>query len=315
MADSYPMASIIVLNWNGLKDTMECIESLENLTYPNYEIILVDNGSTDGSQEAVKERFPEVVLVQNETNLGFAAGLGQGIKYASAEYIAFLNNDTVVDRRWLDELIRPFLTTKDEIGATSSTIMSYGDREEVQYGGDSRLNIFGQTRASNKVERGIKETGTISGASFMMKREVIDGLEEFLCPEYFAYFEEIDLSWRLVNRGYKLIYSPGSVVYHKGGMTSRKISDRMRINDVRNKYLTFYRNLPNSRLLLAYPLLLFFDLASILVLVFYARRTKNARLRFRGMVEFFGVKKKVRRYGDGKLSFLDKRIFWDKLYL
>lgn len=98
-------------------------------------------------------------------------------------------------------------------------------------------------------------------------------------------------------------------------MTSRKISDRMRINDVRNKYLTFYRNLPNSRLLLAYPLLLFFDLASILVLVFYARRTKNARLRFRGMVEFFGLKKKVRRYGDGKLSFLDKRIFWDKLYL
>ncbi|HNR58492.1 MAG TPA: glycosyltransferase family 2 protein, partial [Methanothrix sp.] len=145
------MASIIVLNWNGLKDTMECIESLENLTYPNYEIILVDNGSTDGSQEAVKERFPEVVLVQNETNLGFAAGLGQGIKYASAEYIAFLNNDTVVERRWLDELIRPFLTTDDEIGATSSTIMSYGDREEVQYGGDSRLNIFGQTRASNKV--------------------------------------------------------------------------------------------------------------------------------------------------------------------
>jgi len=115
MADSYPMASIIVLNWNGLKDTMECIESLENLTYPNYEILLVDNGSTDGSQEAVKERFPEVVLVQNETNLGFAAGLGQGIKYASAEYIAFLNNDTVVERRWLDELIRPFLTTDDEI--------------------------------------------------------------------------------------------------------------------------------------------------------------------------------------------------------
>ena len=88
------MASIIVLNWNGLKDTMECIESLENLTYPNYEILLVDNGSTDGSQEAVKERFPDVVLVQNETNLGFAAGLGEGIKYASAEYIAFLNNDT-----------------------------------------------------------------------------------------------------------------------------------------------------------------------------------------------------------------------------
>jgi GT2 family glycosyltransferase len=220
-----------------------------------------------------------------------------------------------VERRWLDELIRPFLTTEDEIGATSSTIMSYYDRNVVENGGNGKLNIFGQTRASNKVERGIEETHTISGESFMMKREVLDGLEEFLCPEYFAYFEDIDLSWRLINRGYKLIYSPKSIVYHKGGMTSRKISDKMRVNNVRNKYLTFYRNLSNTQLLLVFPLLLFFDFASILVLIFYARRLNNARLRFKGIVEFFKLKRQVKRYGDGRISFLEKRIFWDKLYL
>jgi len=315
MNDHCPKVSIIVLNWNGLKDTIECIESLEKLIYPNYEIILVDNGSTDGSQEAVRERFSDVVLVQNLENLGFAAGLGQGIKYASGECIAFLNNDTVVDRRWLDELIKPFLSINERIGATNSTIMSYGNRNEVEYGGNSKLNIFGQTRASNKVEYGVKETHTISGASFMMKKELVDGLDEFLCPEYFAYFEEIDLSWRLINRGYKLIYSPKSIVYHKGGMTSRKLSDRMRVINVRNKYLTFYRNLSNTRFLLVYPLLLFFDFASILVLVLYARRANNARLRLKGIMEFFKLKKQVKRYGGGRISFLEKRIFWDKLYL
>ena len=77
------LISIIVLNWNGLEDTVECIESLERLSYPNREIILVDNGSTDGSQEAVRERFPQVILVQNSENLGFAAGMGEGIRYAS----------------------------------------------------------------------------------------------------------------------------------------------------------------------------------------------------------------------------------------
>jgi len=263
----------------------------------------------------VKARFPGVILVQNSENLGFAAGMGEGIRFASGEYIAFLNNDTVVDRRWLDELVKPFLTMDGKIGATNSTVITYGDRDEVEYGGDGKLNIFGQTWASNKVEYGIDETHIISGAAFMMKKEVIDDLEEFLCPEYFAYYEDIDLSWRLINKGYKLIYSPKSIVYHKGQMTSRKISDRKRVMDVRNKYLTFYRNLSNSQLILAFPLLLFFDLSAILVLVFYVRRTKNARLRFEGVIEFFKFKKRVKRYGAGRLSLLEKRIFWDKLYL
>ena len=310
-----PTISIIILNWNGLEDTIECIESLERLTYPNYEIIVVDNGSTDGSQEAIMKRFPEVALIQNSENLGFAGGHGKGIRYASGEYIAFLNNDTIVDPRWLDELIKPFLTTNERIGATNSTSISYRNRDEVQYGGNGAINIFGQVRASNRVEYGIKETHAISGDSFMMKKEVIDGLEEFLCPEYFAYYEDIDLSWRLINKGYKLIYSPKSIVYHKGGMTSRKISDRKRVYDVRNKYLTFYRNLSDARLLLVFPLLLFFDLVAILTLIFYARRTNNARLRFKGIMEFFKMRRQVRRYGNGRISYLEKRIFWDKLYL
>jgi GT2 family glycosyltransferase len=310
-----PKISTIILNWNGLEDTIECIESLERLTYPNYEIIVVDNGSTDGSQEAIVKRFPEVALLQNPENLGFAAGHGKGIRYASGEYIAFLNNDTIVDPRWLDELIKPFLTTNQRIGATNSTTISYRNRDEVQYGGNGTINIFGQVRASDRVEYGIRETHTISGESFMMKKEVIDDLEEFLCHEYFAYYEDIDLSWRLINKGYKLIYSPKSIVYHKGGMTSRKISDRKRVYDVRNKYLTFYRNLSNARLLLVFPLLLFFDIAAMLVLVLYARRTNNARLRFKGIMEFFKSRKHVKRYADGRISLLEKRVYWDKLYI
>lgn len=313
--ENYTKISIIILNWNGLEDTVECIESLQRLSYPNREIILVDNGSTDGSQEAVRERFQDVILVQNSENLGFAAGMGEGIRYASGEYIAFLNNDTVVDSRWLDELVKPFLTMDGKIGATSSTIFRYDNREEVEYGGDSKMNIFGQTWASDRVEFGIEETRTISGAAFMMKKEVIDGLEEFLCPEYFAYYEEIDLSWRLINKGFRLIYSPKSIVYHKGGMTSINLSTRMRIYKIRNKYLTFYRNLSNSRLLLVFPFLLAFDIASILALILFVRRTRYARLRLQGLVEFLKLRGQVRRYRNGRISFLEKHIFLDKLHI
>jgi len=310
-----PKVSIIILNWNGWADTSECLKSLYQINYPNYEIILVDNGSTDGSQKAIKKGFPGVKLIENKENLGFAGGVNEGIKCISGEYIAFLNNDTTVDQNWLDELINPFLTTDEKIGATNSTIINYKNTNEVGYGGNSKLNIFGQTWASNKIEYGISEVHTISGASFMMKKEVIDKLEEFLCPEYFAYFEEIDLSWRLINLGYKLLYAPKSVVYHKGGMTSKKIPDKMHVNKVRNKYLTFYRNLPKSKFLLSFPILLFFDIVSVLVLIFYARKIRNARLRLKGIGEFFKLKKEVKWYGGGKMSFLDKHIFWDRLYL
>lgn len=312
---NYPKVSIIIVNWNGLKDTIECLESLEKLAYQNFEMILVDNGSTDGSQKAIKNRFPGVKLIENKENLGFAGGVNEGIKYVSGEYVAFLNNDTIVDQNWLDELINPFLTMDGKIGATNSTIINYYNRNEIEYGGNGKLNIFGQTWASNKIEYDISEVHTISGASFMMKKEAIDRLEEFLCPEYFAYYEEIDLSWRLINLGYKLLYAPKSIVYHKGGMTSKEIPDKMHVNKVRNKYLTFYRNLPKSKFLLSFPILLFFDIISVLVLIFYARKIRNARLRLKGIKEFFKLKKEVKWYGRGKISFLDKYIFWDRLYI
>ena len=108
-SDKYSKVTIILLNWNGKEDTIECLESLKHITYPNYEILLVDNGSTDGSVECFRERYPGMEIIENGENLGFAEGNNVGIRRAmdeGADYVLLLNNDTVVDPEFLGELVK-----------------------------------------------------------------------------------------------------------------------------------------------------------------------------------------------------------------
>lgn len=314
MNESY--VSIVLINFNGTDDTIECIKSLESQRYKNFEVIVIDNASRTDEFVKLKKQIAssdlKIRLIRMNKNMGFAGGNNEGVKYSNGEYIAFLNNDTVVDENWLSGLISPFLEKNTKIGATTSMIKKYGQNDRVDWGGDSKINMFGQTHARKEIWEDQEDVMLVSGASFMMKKSVIEKVEPLFCPEYFIYYEEVDMSWRLHSLGYKLIYAPSSIVYHKIQSTIKREeyqvkSKLFRLNQ-RNKYLTFYRNLPIHKFLFTLPFLLSLDLAYILVMV-PRKEGEKIKIKVGGFVDFIKIRKKIPHISNGKLSFLDKKIY------
>ncbi len=243
-----PFCSIIIVNWNGKRLLKDCLSSLENIDYPNdsYEIILADNGSSDGSAAFVKKNFPSVKILKLDKNYGFAGGNNKGIEKAKGEYIVFLNNDTRVDKKWLMALAISAQKNVD-VGICSSKVLDFNGGR-LQYAG-GYLDILGSSyfRGLGEEDKGQydKETEISSafGCSMLAKRELLNKLKYCFDPRFFAYYEETDLCWRAKLLEYRIMYVPGSVVFHKGAATSSRMKDEMMLYLYRNKLWTFKKNL------------------------------------------------------------------------
>ncbi len=217
-----PRVFIIVLNWNRYRDTLECVNSLRKVAYTNYEIVIVDNGSTDGSEEILRKSFPDIKLIQTGENLGFAEGNNVGIRYAldnGADYTLILNNDTAVDAGFITELVNAAESDK-AIGILSSKIYFY-DRPDILWYAGAVLNLkTGKSvhRGYNEKDAGqydaMRETDRACGCSMMISRKACEAVG-LMDAEYFCYGEEVDWSLRAKNAGYKVVFVPGSKVWHK----------------------------------------------------------------------------------------------------
>jgi len=217
-----PKVFIIVLNWNGSYDTIECVESLKKLKYPDYKILLVDNGSTDDSVVVLSKRFPDIDIIETKRNLGFAGGANFGMRRAlnsGAEYVLLLNNDTVVAPDLLDGLIRAAEEDK-KAGLLCSKVYFYDRPDVIWYAGGTFYPWlgWGRHRGYNLRDNGrfdrVEETGRPCGCSIMATREFCEkaGL---LDEEYFCYCEDLDWGMRAEKLGFKVLYVPHSKVWHK----------------------------------------------------------------------------------------------------
>lgn len=238
-----PKVSIIILNWNGKEDTIECLESLKNITYPNYEILLVDNGSTDGSVEFFKERYPEIDIIENGENLGFAEGNNIGIKKAIAkrtDYVLLLNNDTIVEKDFLDKLIK-VAESDPKIGIVGPTVYYYSEKNKIQSAGTKISLSKGiiTTLRSNKIDSGeysnTSEVDSIIGCALLAKSKLFETIG-YLIKEYFAYWEETEWCVRARKHGYKVVYVSQAKIWHKGGSTSKKTSGFFEYHTARNMF-------------------------------------------------------------------------------
>ena len=218
----FPKVFIIVLNWNGWKDTVECIKSLKKITYPNNKIILVDNGSTDNSEEILRKKFPDLELIQTGENLGFAGGNNIGIQYAlskGADFIILLNNDTIVDKEFVTELIRVAESDKS-IGILSSKIYFYDRQDTIWYAGAIFNLKTGRSRHIGFKEKDkgqydkVRETDRACGCSMMVSREVCETVG-LMNQQYFCYGEDAEWSLRIKKAGYRVVFIPSSRVWHK----------------------------------------------------------------------------------------------------
>ncbi len=251
-----PSVWVIIVSWNGREHLPVCLESLKNLNYSNYEALVVDNGSTDGSNEYIREKHPWVKLQVLPENVGFCRGNNAGMERAlkaGAEYVVLLNNDTEVHPDWLTHLTRAAEQDKS-IGACSSRMLMFYTRniinstgvEMTWYGNGWDRNLGRQDRLEYR-KRDIV-TGVCGGA-FFVRSEALR--QAGLLPDDFdIYLEDMDLCLRLWDRGYKIIYVPEAIVYHKFSATMGEGANRLRKEflNLRNRFWILLRNYPLKKM-------------------------------------------------------------------
>ncbi|MGO2102992.1 MAG: glycosyltransferase family 2 protein [Psychroflexus halocasei] len=239
--------AVVILNWNGLKLLEEFLPSVVAHSQ-NAKIYVIDNASTDSSVSFLKKKFPEVSIIQNNENYGFAGGYNHGLKHVKEKYWILLNSDVEVTPNWITPLIKT-LESSPNIAAVQPKIKSFLEKNKFEYAGaaggllDKLAYPYCRGRIFDNIEEDHQQYDEncrimwASGACFAVKREIYDNLGGF-DEDYFAHQEEIDLCWRMRNFGYEIWYTFESEVFHLGGGT-------LNYNNPRKTYLNFRNSLYN----------------------------------------------------------------------
>lgn len=264
--------TVIVLNWNGKDLLDDCLASLQKQTDQDFETLVVDNGSTDGSVDFVRERFPNVKVMALPTNYGFAKGNNIGIRSVTTERIALLNNDTRVEPAWLERL-NAALDAHEEVGLCASKMLNFYRPDSIDTAGDE-LGVA----AAFKRGMGEKDTayatpcyvfGACAGAALYRKR-LLDEIGLF-DESFVTNYEDADLSFRAQLAGWRCLYVPDAVVYHKVGETKRR-AGRRSVESHRNRLVLWLANAPADLLLRFAPDLLIREARTILHMAGVTRR-------------------------------------------
>ena len=259
MLSNTKKVAIVILNWNGAKLMEEFLPSVVDYSPAELaEVIVADNGSTDASVDMLKEKFPSVRIIQLDKNYGFAEGYNQALKQIDNEYTVLLNSDVEVTPGWLDAPLAA-MEADSTIVAAQPKIRAQRNKDYFEYAGAAGgyMDIYGYPYCRGRVlhvvekDEGQYDTPTdilwATGACLFIRTTIykeVGGLD----TGFFAHQEEIDMCWRLRSRGYRLVCTPQSVVYHVGGATLQVESPRKTFLNFRNNLLMLYKNLPEKDL-------------------------------------------------------------------
>lgn len=209
-----PLVSIIIVNWNAEKYIEKCIDSLLFQTYNNFEIILVDNDSSDNSVNIVKTKYPNVKIIQNNENLGFAEANNIGINFSSGELVALFNPDAVAEKNWLKILVTTLVNSNNIVGVAGKIYYL-----EEKFGKNtifctwSKIHPFSANPTNFHNDEPTSNVDYLSGAAVLLKREILEKIG-LLDKNYFLYFEETDLCARILRTGNHLTYIPTAIAWH-----------------------------------------------------------------------------------------------------
>jgi len=294
--------AIILVNWNGYAMTKDCINSILENPSSAYQIVVVDNGSTDGSVQKLREAFPQIHLIASSENLGFTGGNNLGMRWAleqGFDYSFLLNNDTFVGSGFLEPMLT-FMDEHPQTGAVQPRICFAHDQSLIWNAGAAYHPWLGiaTTRGYNKTD-GPQFAQTmpldwITGCAFFIRNEVLRQIGLFE-PAFFTYYEDVDLSFRIVKAGYGLHYLPTSVIYHIAGMSGKTIAKgkegylhaSVHYHNVRNRIWIWrrYSQVWNWPSILAYHL--FYFVGMLLYFLMRGRLEKLAAT-WKGIRDGFG---------------------------
>ena len=270
--------SVIIPHWNGIDVLSECLDSLGKSTYKNIEIIVVDNASTDGSQDWIRSNHPNIILVQNNSNLGYAEGCNVGAESSSGEYLIFLNNDTVQNENWIESLV-DFLNLNRNVAAVQPKILNYYDRMKFDYAGGcggwidvlgfpfARGRLFLNLEEDHGQYEKIRPIFWASGTALMIRKKMFIDLNGF-DKTFFAHQEEIDLCWKIHLSGNEVWSVPTSVVFHKNAVTLPMFSRKKQYLNHRNSLLMMLTNYSLPMTLYLFPIRLSLEFVALLYALF-----------------------------------------------
>ena len=277
--------SVVIPNWNGKHFLQSCLDSLRAQTHPNIEVIIVDNASSDGSQEYIKTAYPEVFLIELSENQGFTGACNIGMEKATGEIVSLLNNDTEVEPNWIAEIVSAFDRHPD-VGMIASKMLLFNERDKIHTTGDFFTT---DGRAGN---RGVweKDEGqydtedyvfSACGGSSAYRQSMLDKIG-LLDNDYFFLLEDVDLAWRTQLTGYKVLYVPTAIVYHHLSATGGGVTASF--HDGRNSIWIVVKNLPRG-LWRKYGWQIFKRQVGIAWEAIQAWRGEAARARLRGIIK------------------------------
>jgi len=280
-----PLVSIIVLNWNGEKIINECLRSLYKTTYSSYEIIVIDNASSDNSITELEKHGKKILLVKNTNNVGYAKGMNQGIALAKGKYVVTLNNDIVVEPEWLNQSIMLF--EKDpKIGSISCRQMDYFQREKI----DALFSFMGRRLFLERYGMGnryhpfpFSYVLVANGASAIYRRKMLTQLGGFN-DDYFAYHEDCDLGVRALFNGWKCVFNPNAVAYHRVNYSFGQDITNIKFLHERNRYWFVLDNLPATFIIGKIPRLILLEIRDSLK---YLKRVSLFRIYLKARIHVF----------------------------
>lgn len=277
-----PKVAVVILNWNGKKYLHDFLPSVLASTWPDLEVVVGDNGSSDGSVTYLQTRFPSITVVENNDNYGFTGGYNRVLAQVEADYFILLNSDVEVEPGWIEPVITQ-MEDDERIAAAAPKVKSYHQKDHFEHAGAAGgfIDKYGYPFCRGRIffdiepDKGQYEVpGEIfwaSGATMFIKKKCWDeagGFDE----SFFAHMEEIDLCWRLKNMGYKVVYCPQSQVYHVGGGTLNAENPFKTYLNFRNNLLLLKNNLPFWSALWVISIRFFMDLLALLRFLMEGKR-------------------------------------------
>lgn len=249
-SDKNPLVSVVILNWNGAEDTVQCLKSLSAQNYSNIETIVVDNGSIEPIQPITEYTDLPFTLVKNKKNLGFTGGEIVGLKHCHGEYILILNNDAIIDVHAIERALKTFKTdpTIAAVGGRTYLLDDNGNKMGMfHYSHQSVDPLSAEVTTFTKDNSKVQDVTTISGACVLIKREAIKKYDYF-DSEFFAYYEETDLFSRFRRAGLRVVFDPSVIIWHKMGASTRNKKYFYNYLMYKNQFLFAYKNFDTASL-------------------------------------------------------------------
>ncbi len=284
-----PLVSIITINYNQTQATYELLQSIKDISYVNYEVIVVDNNSKENPKPLINALFPEVTVILSNKNLGFAGGNNLGVAAAKGEYFFFVNNDTELTKDVIEKLLAMFDKVPN-LGMVSPKICYYDEPNRIQYVGFTRMNPYtarNTTIGEHEIDNGQYSQPTPTpyahGAAMLVKRSVTEHVG-LMAETFFLYYEELDWCERIRKAGYEIYVEPNALIYHKESLSVGKLSALKTYYITRNRILFMRRHASNLQWLAFVLFLLLFTIPKNLISYTMKRDFKHIQAFSKGIL-------------------------------